>query len=203
MPVRKLDDVLTSGAPAILAVDRKSIQLCIIGAIGDYLNFIGVDTMNDAQIVETASMMIDNHPHVQVDAIKSFFYEAKRGTYGFHYNKMDGTKLLMWYDEFVKEYYRQLDDLQYAKHLNTKGELAAPIDVEDWDGEPLDYERFLAAFHGKTKEQMAKEKRISAIRNEVFKQNQHLYQSMPVEEADKEIDKIITKRLSDEGLITF
>lgn len=174
----------------------------LIAAIGDYLNFIGT-TMNDDVIAEVASMMIDSHPNIPADVIRTFFYECKRGKYGYHYNKMDGSKLLMWFDKFVEEYYQKIDDYEYAKHQSTKGELATPLALEDEKGQPIDYEELLASWNGKTKEQYVREKKIAAIRSAVCKKNVHLYDEMPVAKADEIIESAIMEELKNQDLLTF
>ena len=152
---------------------------------------------------ETACMMIDIHPHLPVDAIKTFFYECKRGTYGYHYNKMDGSKLLMWFDKFVEEFYKQVDDYEYAKHQSTKGDLASPIALQDEDGQPIDYVELLASVHGKTKEQLMRENLVKDIRYQVLKKNMHLYDTMSVEEADKQIENAIIEEMKAQNIINF
>ena len=202
LPVKKIDELVTSQSPSLRQLDRKSVELCVFTCIGDYLNFIGAD-MKDEHILETAQMMIDNHPHIPIDAIKTFFYECKRGTFGFHYNKMDGSKLLMWFDKFVGEYYKQVDDYEYAKHQNTKGDLASPLALEDEEGQPIDYDELLASFHGKSKDEMQREQQIAELRLEVQKKNMHLFDVMPVEEADKLIEEAIIEEMRQQGLLTF
>lgn len=202
MPVKSIDELIHSEAPALNTLDRKSIELLIFTCIGDYLNFIGAE-MKDSVVLEIAQMMIDNHPHIPVDAIKTFFYEAKRGTYGFHYNKMDGTKLLMWYDKFVNDYYVQLEEMEYQRHVSVKDGRGTPLEITDDDGQPIDYNELLASFHGKTKEELEREKKIAEIRLSVQNKNIHLYDSLPVEEADKRIENAIIDEMKAQGLLTF
>jgi hypothetical protein len=202
LPVKKVDDLIHSDAPQLNQVDRGALSLCISLEIGKLLNFIGC-TMSEETTYEIAQMMIDNHPHIPVDAIKSFFYEAKRGTYGFHYNKMDGTKLLMWYDKFVNDYYVQLEEMEYQKHVSVKDGRGTPLEITDEDGQSIDYNELLASFRGKTKEELEREKKVAEIRYQVQKKNIHLYDSLPVEEADKRIENAIIEEMKAQGLLTF
>lgn len=202
LPVKQMSDLIVSESKTLSSVDKDCLAFCIATAIGKYLNFIGV-TMTEENTYETACMMIEAHPHLPIEAVKTFFYECKRGTYGYHYNKMDGSKILMWFDKFVEEYDKQIDDMEYAKHLNTKGDLASPIALETEENEPVDMDELYASFHGKTKEQLLRERKEKEIRFDVLKENRHLYDSMPVEEADKLIEQAIINRLQQEGLITF
>lgn len=203
MPAKKMDELFESQAPAVSTLDRKSVELCIFTCIGDYLNFIGVE-MTDTQILETAQMMIDTHPYIQIDAIKTFFYECKRGTYGFHYNKMDGSKLLIWYDKFVNDYYNKLDDMQYAKHLAIKngsyddgqrtGDVISPAELADTISRIL--------HNGKGSDDCARENEIADIRKRVIRKYEELLQTDP--DAAKEIiEKEITNELTKANIITF
>ena len=204
MPVKRMDELVVSQAPALFQLDRDALAINIAACIGDYLSFIGLpDCMSEKTTIEVAMMMIDTHRNLGVDAIKSFFYECKRGTYGFHYNKMDGTRLLMWFDEFVREYYNQIDDAEYAKHMSTKGDLASPISVEDDDSIPFNLTRAYAAFLGKSQEEIERSNRVKEIRLEVQRKYVNLYNTKPVAEVDKMMDDAITERLKAEGLIGF
>lgn len=201
-PLKKMDELVQSQAPALNSINREELVATLVAFIGDYLSFIGV-TMNDDVIVEVAQMMIDAHPHIPVDSLKTFFYECKRGSYGYHYNKMDGSKLLMWFDKFVEDYYRKVDDYEYAKHQNTKGDLANPANFTDEEGQPIDLTELLASFHGKTKEELIRENLIKDIRHKVIKKNMNLYNEMSVEEADKAIDDAIMKEMEANNLLVF
>lgn len=196
--------LVQSHAPILARLNRDTLTLCIATAIGKYLNFIGLsDKMTEEQTYETAQMIIDTHPNLQIDAIKTFLYECKRGAYGYHYNSMDGSKLLMWLDKFVEDYDRRIDEMEYAKHQSTKGELATPLALEDEDGQPIDYEELLASWNGKTKEQYVREKKIAEIRSAVCKKNVHLYDEMPVAKADEIIESAIMEELKNQDLLTF
>lgn len=204
LPVKKIEELLVSTAPAMHMVDRESLAICISALIGKYLNFIRCsDCMDQDTTYETACMMIDTHPHLPVDAIKTFFYECKRGTYGFHYNKMDGTKLLMWFDRFVDDYYKRLDDMEFEKHQQSKDGLTEPLELECEDGTTINALELLASFHGKTPEEMERERKVKEIRFDVEKRNIGLYSSMPVEEADKAIEQAIIEEMKKQGLLTF
>jgi biotin-(acetyl-CoA carboxylase) ligase len=116
---------------------------------------------------------------------------------------MDGTKLLMWYDQFVNDYYVQLEEMEYQKHVSVKDGRGTPLEITDDECVPVDYNELLASFHGKTKEELEREKKIAEIRHSVQKKNIHLYNSLPIEEADKRIENEIIEELKAQGLLTF
>ena len=202
LPVKNMDELIESQSPALHMVDRQALTLCISLEIGKYLNFVGC-SMTEEATYETAMMMIDTHPHLTVDAIKTFFYNCKRGAYGFHYNKMDGSKLLMWFDKFVNEYYVQLEDAEYNKHFSTKGDLATPIASDDDEMVAVNYEELCASFNGLTQEEYSRKCQIEDIRKRICNENMHLYDEMSVEEADKIIEDAIIKELQANQLLTF
>lgn len=205
MPVKNIDDILTTTSPAVSQYDRQSIVLFVATSIGKYLNFIGMpNSMTEEATFETAQMMLDNHPHIQAEAIKSFFYECKRGTYGYHYNKMDGSKILMWYDKFVNDYYVQLEEQAYEQHQQAKEGLSAPVTLQEGDRELTSQEladMYSQLLNGKTVAQKEKDDRIAAIRLEVINKNMGVYSLLSPEEAEAFINQEINKRLQQENLI--
>ena len=200
-----MDDIVKSTtSPTLCSVDRQSMIMCIASALADYLNFVGLGRkMNDKQLYDTADLMIDAHPNLPVDIIKAFAKECKKGSFGYHYDEMNGTRILMWFNNYAQEYYKHVDDYEYAKHQNTKGDLANPINVTDEEGEPVDWEELYSSFHGKTKEQVQRERKEKEIRLQVQKKHMHLFGQMSVEEADKIIEDAIIEEMKAQGLLTF
>ena len=204
LPVRAQEELYNSQCATLKQVDKTALAFCIASNIGGYLSFVGLeDKMNDAQIAETASMMIECQPNIPIDVLKLFFFNCKRGVYGKHYNRMDGSTLLQWFDQFCNEFFVQREEADYQKHLAYKQDIASPAKLTDEEGEPIDLTQLLASFHGKTKEQLERENKIKDIRYQVFKQNMHLYNEMSVEEADKIIEQAIIDEMKAHGLINF
>jgi hypothetical protein len=148
-------------------------------------------------------MIAEVHPNLPIDALKLFFYNCKRGVYGKHYNRMDGSTLLQWFDTFCDEFFVNREEADYQRHLMYKQEGTEPAKFTGEEGVPIDYNELLAAFHGKTKEELEREKKIAEIRLSVQNKNIHLYDSLPVEEADKRIENAIIEEMKAQGLLTF
>lgn len=205
LPVQRIEDIAQSTtSPALCSIDKQAMIMCIASSLADYLNFVGLGRkMNDKQLYDTAELMIDAHPNLPVDTIKAFAKACKKGAFGYHYDEMNGTKLLMWFDKYAQEYYKQVDDYEYSKHQSTKGDLANPANLTDEDGEPIDVMQLLASFHGKTKEQLERERLVKDIRYNVFKKHMHLYNEMPIEEADKIVEKAIIDEMKANNLSVF
>lgn len=150
-------------------------------------------------------MMIDAYPHLPINAIKTFFYECKRGAYGYHYNKMDGSKLLMWYKQFAEEYYDKLDDMQYEEHMAIKNggysEQERNDDVLSPDELANTISRIL--HKGKTVAEVERGKQAADIRQRVINDNLNIYKTMPAEDAERIIEEKITQELQKQNIITF
>ena len=204
-PAKTMDELLQSQAPALCMVNKRKLVMDIALCIGDYLSFIGcASCMSEQHIMETAQMMIDTHPHLPIDAIKTFFYNCKRGVYGSHYNKMDGSKLLQWYDKFVNDYYVQLEEQAYQRHMQAKEGLSAPVTIKDGDRE-LTSEELADAYsillNGKTVAEKEKADRIAAIRLKVIEDNMSVYSILSAEEAENYINNLINEQLKKENLL--
>ena len=202
LPVKKADELICSQAPAVHMVDKESLAVCVSLLIGKYLSFIGCSNqMNQETTYETACIMIETHPHIPVDAIKTFFHECKRGLFGFHYNKMDGTKILMWYDEFVNNFYKKLDDAQYELHMQSKNGLTKKLTIEE--EECVSFEELYESFNGKSIKQTELEDKIKDIRLKIIEQNKNLYDLIGTEEAEKVIEQAIVDELKAQNILTF
>lgn len=199
-----IQDLVKSDAPTIITLDRKSVELCIFTCIGDYLDFIGC-SMDDSRILETAQMMIDAYPHLPINAIKTFFYECKRGAYGYHYNKMDGSKLLMWYKQFAEEYYQRLDDMQYEEHMAIKNGGYSDQERKDDVLSPDELANTISRIlhNGKTVAEVERGKQAADIRLRVINDNLNIYKTMPAEDAERIIEEKITQELQKQNIITF
>lgn len=160
--------------------------------------------MTQKQVSETARLIISFHPHLPITAIKTFFDECKRGKYGQHYGRMDGSIILTWLDEFNKELMQYIDDYEYAKHENSKKEFAnagVPFNSEE-DKKELEC-FFDKIFKRKAKEQRELEDRIKEIRIRVIRENAALYgQGLSPEEVESKIKSAISVALKADGIFS-
>lgn len=59
--------------------------------------------MKEAQIVETAEMIMFDYPYLSLADINLIFARAKRGFYGQIYNRLDGQIIMTWFREYHNE----------------------------------------------------------------------------------------------------
>ena len=194
---------------------EESILACIVYELTCYLDFVNLrQSMTQEQVGQTAKMIMEDYPHLPLDAVKTFFEKAKRGKFGDHYGRIDGSIICRWFEMFYKDYMSEVDNLSYQQHLQAKAEnkqhdkLLSEMTPE----ERKEHEENVKALHetiykiihkGKTEEQTEQEKIIFDTRNQVFREYSHLYNEKPVAEADREIDAIVQQRLIDKGIFNF
>jgi len=60
--------------------------------------------MNEAQIVETVNMLLDEYPRISLQEYQVFFNRIKSGQFGQLYDSLDGIKIMV----FMREFYQRL-----------------------------------------------------------------------------------------------
>jgi len=89
-----------------------------------------VRNMNEDQMIETASMLIDEADNFRLEDYTMFFTMAKRGMLGKIYDRIDGQVI----SEFLDEYWLRRRDAAYhdtdseSKHLDSIGSTMRLID---------------------------------------------------------------------------
>lgn len=106
---RTYDDVLTSNHATIGELAEQSDQwrlftLAYISvAISKYLDFIGRrNTMDDHQVAETATLILDEYPDLKMDDIALFFRQCRLSRFGKLYD-LNGAVLLDWLQEYRRQ----------------------------------------------------------------------------------------------------
>lgn len=116
---RTYDDVLTSNHATIGELAEQSEQWRIFTlayisvAISKYLDFIGRrNTMDDYQVAETATLILDEYPDLKMDDIALFFRQCRLSRFGKLYD-LNGAVLLDWLQEYRRQrtaaYWQLLD----------------------------------------------------------------------------------------------
>ena len=82
-------------------------------ALTNYLDFVGRrNTMDDYQVTETATLILEEYPTMKIDDIAFFFRQCKLSHFGKLYD-LNGAVLLDWLNQYLKERttaYWQLQD---------------------------------------------------------------------------------------------
>ncbi len=72
-----------------------------ITSLCDFLNLRG--TMNDAQLLTTAEIVISEFPNITIADINYIFRQAKIGRMGEFYGRIDGQMILSWFNRHFDE----------------------------------------------------------------------------------------------------
>lgn len=100
--------VFESGLPTLGSINRQFgidfTQAYIEGWIVNIREFINVGKrMNDVQTQETAMLIIETYPSLNIADINLVFKRAKLGKFGQFYDRLDGQLLLGWFDTYFDE----------------------------------------------------------------------------------------------------
>lgn len=146
--------------------------------------------MTDDQIELAASLMIEEYPHLPVNAFPIFFRNCLLKKYGEHYNSIDIPKLMGWMEIFYQDYMSQVEEKAYQEHVSTKGDNANFVDI-------LQKHKALAApeavpMPDDFMKTLRDNRRRKEIAERVHRENAFLYSGdMPVSDVDKIIDLLI------------
>jgi hypothetical protein len=185
---------MNGGAQTLMS----AIQLLLC----EYLSNVSLRaSMNDEQIELAVSLMIEEYPHLPVNAFPIFFRNCLLKKYGEHYNSMDIPKLMGWLQMFYADYISQVEEQSYQAHVSTKCDNANFMEIvaahkalemaEEEKPMPMP-DDFM-----KNVRESVKRKEIAA---RVHKENMHLYSQMSVADADNIIDMLIKDELNNNGL---
>ena len=121
---RTYEDVLLSnhatiGELAALSEQWRMFTLAYISvALTKYLDFISRrNTMDDYQVAETATLILEEYPNLKVDDIALFFRQCRLSRFGKLYD-LNGAVLLDW----LHEYQQQRNAAQYNLYCRQEQE---------------------------------------------------------------------------------
>ncbi|MDR1879413.1 MAG: hypothetical protein LBQ78_00570 [Tannerellaceae bacterium] len=102
--ISRFEDIFSSGLPSIGNIRRRYgydfTQAYIEIWIVNLREFINVGKkMNDEQTRETASLILDTYPFMNLADIHFIFKSAKLGRFGKQYDRLDGQLILSWFEE--------------------------------------------------------------------------------------------------------
>jgi len=76
--------------------------------------------MNEAQIVETVNMLLDEYPRLSLQEYQVFFNRIKSGKFGQLYDSLDGIKIMVFMKDFYEEVNNAYYDFKEEKHQDIK-----------------------------------------------------------------------------------
>ena len=200
--VKSVDDLVArDNLNSVIQVKLDGGEQALASAIQlllcEYLRNISLrNSMTDDQIELAASLMIEEYPHLPVNAFPIFFRNCLLKKYGEHYNSIDIPKLMGWMEKFYQDYMSQVEEQAYQEHVSTKGDNANFVDIlqkhkalaaaEEDEAVPMPDDFF---------KNLREKKKRKEIEERVHKENIHLYSHMSVAEADSVIDALIKNEL--------
>ena len=91
-------------------------------AISKYLDFLGRrNTMDDYQVAETATLILEEYPDLKVDDIALFFRQCRLSRFGKLYD-LNGAVLLDWLNDYTKQRNAAQYDLYKRQEQQRKDE---------------------------------------------------------------------------------
>lgn len=122
-------DIFKSTTPFIGVLAKEALQntsALIELMIIDLQNFLNLNRMmNEFQIKETASLIIQRYNYMKIADCKLIFDRIKTGQVKL-YEGLDGQKILQVFEEWSEERWKSADQYNYNKHLESKGNERAP-----------------------------------------------------------------------------
>jgi hypothetical protein len=102
--IAAIDSTLPSLAKLKLHAGEDTVEAYIEMWILNLLSFINVGkTMNDDQVHQTAMMIVEEYPSLNLSDINLVFKMAKLGKMGPFYDRLDGQVILSWFQKYYQE----------------------------------------------------------------------------------------------------
>ena len=118
---KSVDDVFASSVPALVTVamelgetHARAIVVILLSEVVDFFN--ASNTMNDSQVAMTTDLIIEEYPYFKIDDLKLAFRNAMKGRYGEIYNRLDGSVIMRWLEQYNQERCTKADIASYNEH---------------------------------------------------------------------------------------
>ena len=175
---RNFEEAVDSKSPTLYEAssgdekDRMRTLLYISAAIANFLDFKNRrKNMNDQQIAETATLMMEEFPYLKMSDMKLFIRRLKCNAYGEVYD-LDGQSFIGWLSKYVEEKRQALYRISQERERELK---------ERRDKEAEEF--------AKTEEGKKAAKELTATQSELAKQMNANYRS-PEQIKEREMHKI-------------
>lgn len=105
---KSIREVILAESKSIVAIRKElSETVCVaflVVIIGDCIKFFSVGkSMNDAQLVETAKLIMNEFYFLKVSDLQLFFQRFKTGYYGQLFDRLDGSVIMVALREYCEE----------------------------------------------------------------------------------------------------
>lgn len=163
---------------------KALLTLLIIDTV-DFLN-IG-KTMNNNQVMQTVSLILEDYWHYKVDHFVLLFNKAKKGYFGKQYDRIDGQVIFSWLEQFDFEFGAEVENERKNESKRFQRELSEPVEnavpMPDWFADSIkDISKKERVF--KTQEISDQQKHI----NQLIKDFNKIYDSQEFTDGKRFID---------------
>ena len=149
--------------------------------------------MTPLQVEMTASLIIEKFPNLGLDGLKLFFKQALCGDFGPTYGSMDGQKIIIWMQQFYKQYWNALYDIKENEHEARKEAEKEYILPNE---ETQKIINFLCGDGRKTDKEIENELRVKEIRQKIINENKDYLSSLSEDEGIRFLNQKINAAIT-------
>lgn len=124
---------ISCSAPTLGSIRRKyseDFQIAYISVwivnLNDFVN--ALRKMSPEQIEETATIIVQEYPYLNLADINLVFRRIKKGEFGQLFAEIDGMKILSWFEQYAQERMRTAADLSMSQADQFKQDLPRASD---------------------------------------------------------------------------
>lgn len=111
---------LKSTAPTLASIRREyseDFQIAYVSVwivnLNDFVN--ALRKMSPEQIEETATIIVQEYPYLNLADINLVFRRIKKGEFGQLFAEIDGMKVLSWFEQYARERMRTAADISMSQ----------------------------------------------------------------------------------------
>jgi len=125
---------LNSTAPTLASIRREyseDFQIAYVSVwivnLNDFVN--ALRKMSPEQIEETATILVQEYPYLNLADINLVFRKIKKGEFGQLFAEIDGMKVLSWFEQYAHERMRTAADISMSQADRFKQDLPRQHDT--------------------------------------------------------------------------
>lgn len=124
---------LNSSAPTLASIRREyseDFQIAYVSVwivnLNDFVN--ALRKMTPEQIEETATIIVQEYPYLNLADLNLVFRKIKKGEFGQLFAEIDGMKVLSWFEQYARERMRTAADISMSQADHFKQDLPRSSD---------------------------------------------------------------------------
>ncbi|MEI7526012.1 MAG: DUF6633 family protein [Mariniphaga sp.] len=125
---------ISSSAPTLASIRREyseDFQIAYVSVwivnLNDFVN--ALRKMSPEQIEETATIIVQEYPYLNLADINLVFRKIKKGEFGQLFAEIDGMKVLSWFEQYAQERMRTAADISMSQADHFKQDLPRVSDM--------------------------------------------------------------------------